>query len=173
VLEDDLNVWNLKNEKARKQNVKLYSLNIKLVKNIKSLKTKIVEIKERYNKRVKKAQRYGVNALEMTLPRFDTELTEDYKTETIGREIDDYGSNDSCDGNVDRDFRAYRDPTGDTIQITDNGSDYKQTTSTINVLEQNDYYDMDEVTSGKGSIVSKSCMYLFLQNSFESDLNPF
>lgn len=49
VLEDDLEDCNNKNQNLRKQNANLYSLNKKLMVNIKDLKQKIVDTKERYN----------------------------------------------------------------------------------------------------------------------------
>lgn len=108
-LELDMADCTQKNLTLRKQNANLYGLNKKLVLNIKSLKKKIVEIKERYNKKIKKAQKFGVDALEMTLPRFDTELTYDYARDSTEGYVDDFNSNDSYDPDKHKnDFRAYK-----------------------------------------------------------------
>lgn len=75
---EDMEEGNRKNSHLRKQNSNLYILNKKLVLTVKKLKKKIVEVKGKYNQRVRKAQKYGVDALETTISRFDTELTSDY-----------------------------------------------------------------------------------------------
>jgi hypothetical protein len=64
---------------------------------VKVLKKKIVEVKEKYNRKVKRAQQMGINNLEMTLPRFETDLTYDYRQDTGDKDFDDFNSNDSYD----------------------------------------------------------------------------
>lgn len=145
-MEDDLNTCNIKNQQFRKQNINLYQLNGKLVRNIKSLRKKIVEIKQKYNKRIEKARKFGVNALEMTLPRFDTELTDEERNECdILRGLDDYNSNDSYDQERPQNdkVRAYKDAYGGKMQITENDEGRVSQTTPDYVYEQNAYYDFE------------------------------
>lgn len=110
-LEDDLADCTNKNQALRKQNANLYSLNKKMVSHTKSLKKKIVEIKERYNKKIQKAQKFGINALEMTIPRFDTEMTQDFRHDSINDDFDDFNSNDSYDPDRPKsNIQAYKSP---------------------------------------------------------------
>ena len=96
-LETDMEEWNNKNSHLRKQNTNLYSLNAKLLNNIKALKKKNIDIKEKYNRRVKRARQIGVSALEMTMPRFDTDYTDMDRQDTLDKDFGDFDSNDSYD----------------------------------------------------------------------------
>jgi seryl-tRNA(Sec) selenium transferase len=123
----------------------LYQLNGKLVRNIKSLRKKIIEIKEKYNKRIRKAQKFGINALEMTLPRFDTELTDEERNDgDILRAIEGYNSNDSYDQErPPSKVRAYRDAYGSKMQITENDEGHPLNTAPDYAYEENAYYDLE------------------------------
>lgn len=144
-LEDDMAECNSKNQNLRKQNSNLYTLNKKLVSNVKGLKKKIVEVKERYNKRVKKAQQFGVGALEMTIPRFETDITSDYRQDTLeNKDFDDFNSNDSYDPDrLAHGLRAYKTPGLDKQHSAGLDADYKERAHTDYILEQNDYYDLN------------------------------
>lgn len=112
------------------------------MRNIKSLKKKIVEIKEKYNRRVKKAQKYGVDELEMTMPRFDTELTEDYRQDTYGGDFDDFNSNDSYDPDRRTSSNAYRTYLANNKTYTEPNMEFEKSLKDNNyILEQdNDYH---------------------------------
>ena len=98
VLEDDHEACNTKNKNLRHQNSNLYQLNKKLLANIKDLKAKIVELRERYNRRVQRAKQFGVNELEMTIPRLETDGTDEYRQSHCEMDFEDYKSNNSYDG---------------------------------------------------------------------------
>lgn len=119
VLEDDLEDCNNKNQNLRKQNANLYSLNKKLMVNIKDLKQKIVDTKERYNWRVRRAQQYGVNELEMTLPRFETEGDNEYRQITDDVDFEDYRSTESYSATQNFERKQLRANT-----ITDNDNSW-------------------------------------------------
>ena len=153
-LETDIEDWNSKNSNLRKQNSNLYALNWKLVKNIKMLKKKVVEVKEKYNRKVKRAQQMGINNLEMTLPRYETELTDDYRQETIDKDFDDFNSNDSYDPekrsssiNNYKEFMQTNYSVGDQNSNTYEGKCHQKDSSKY-ILEQNDYWDTNESPVG-------------------------
>lgn len=139
-----------KNLALRKQNANLYGLNKKLVHNTKMLKKKIVEIKERYNKRVTKAKRFGVNALEMTIPRFETEITYNYGGDGFDKEgyIDDFNSQDSYDQDkFKNEYRAYKDSSGMKMTITE--EDLANSPNKKYILEQNENSEIDDLADDK------------------------
>lgn len=151
-LEDDLAECNKKNQALHKQNSNLYTLNRKLVSSTKSLKKKIVEIKERYNKRVKKAQKFGINALEMTIPRFETEVTYDYAKDALGDEFDDFNSQESYDPDKARDaYSAYKTNYLSKQLSVESTEDRNERPKTEYILEQSDYYDFENLTADKVS----------------------
>jgi len=165
-IEIDMDDCRHKNIQLRKQNTNLYILNKKLVSNTKLLKKKIIELKEKYNKRVKRAQKFGVDALEMTIPRFDTDVTYDYTKDDLAKDyIDDFNSNDSYDPDkLKNGVIAYkRFDKSKTVTLDSNEG--KDRLNTEYILEQNDYYDLDELTSGKNTNKSK-------KSSLRKDTSP-
>lgn len=142
-LETDSEECNNKNTTLRKQNANLYSLNCKLVKNVKMLSRKIVEVKEKYNRRVKRARQFGVNALEMTMPKFETEFSEDYRQDTMDKEFDDFNSNDSYDmekrGNSINTYKEFMQMNYSTDPAEIQNEKSKQAKENDYILEQSDY----------------------------------
>ena len=81
---------------------------------------------------MKRAQQFGVNALEMTLPRFETDGNEDYRHSTY-EDFADYNSNDS-------------------YNMKDEGPNNNQNNfKTDSILETNDYSFVDPTNKGKKS----------------------
>ena len=148
--------WNKKNAHLRKQNNNLYILNKKLVLTSKNLKKKIVELKERYNRRIKRAQKYGVDVLEMTIPRWDTDMTYDYSKDEFGREyIDDFNSNDSYElGKTNTHVVAYKNSGKSRTLLIDEGDDRRRLQTDFD-LKHNDYHEFEELTSDKINSLSK------------------
>ena len=121
----------------------MFSLNKKLLFNIKELKQKIVEIKERYNRKVRRAKQYGVSELEMTMPRFETEGTDDYRQITDDMDFEDYRSNDSY-GNT-KGYDKTQLKVAHTMMNNDHSfseakdESIKERKSSTNILEIDDY----------------------------------
>lgn len=153
-LETDIDDWNNKNSNLRKQNSNLYSLNCKLVKNVKILKKKIIEVKEKYNRKVKRAQQMGINNLEMTMPRFETDLTYDYRQETAEKDFDDFNSNDSYDPEKRtssiNNYKEFIQMNGTMTDQNSNPDEKKFHHKEISnyILEQNDYWNTQESPVG-------------------------
>lgn len=149
--ETEMDECSKKNLQLRKQNSNLYALNKKLMLHTKSLKKKIVEIKDRYNKN-KERRKFGLDTLEMTMPRFDTEITYDYSREDFPKEyLDDFNSNDSYeDPTTKKQISAYKNFNKSKTLIIDEGErrGYVQTEM---VLGCNDSIEPDELTSGKSN----------------------
>lgn len=139
-----------KNLQLRKQNSNLYGLNRKLVLTTKSLKKKIIELKERYNKKIKKAQKFGLDTLEMTIPRFDTEMTYDLSKEDIPKEyLDDFNSNDSYEEpKAKNQISAYKNYGKSRTLLIDEGIPAGRVQTEMAIHRQ-DSIEHDEVTSGK------------------------
>jgi hypothetical protein len=160
-LESDSQSCTEKNLALRAQNANLYKLNKKLVVNIKMLKKKIVEVKEKYNKRVQKAQKFGINNLEMTLPRFETEHTYDYGGDSFEKDayIDDFNSQDSYGPEIlTQDIRAYNNPNGLKLAITE--EDQIMPSNTEYIHDEKAHFDINEVPSEQ--LLASKIVILFM-----------